>query len=106
MRLKQDTKAVGRVDPAIPRLSRAMCVEAVSFLYIRTTVTTKGSGVYDIVKRGQGYGDAMLFARWAIGMQEADKVIPSMERIATRSLVSLLDVSGKGFSLMHQYPRA
>ena len=106
MRLKQDTWAVGRVDPAIPPPSRTMCVEAVWFLYMHTTVTTKGSGVYDTVKGGgRGYGNATLYARWAIVIQEADKVIPPMERTATRSLVSLLDFSRKRFSSMYLYPR-
>ena len=98
MMLKQDNKAVGRVDPAIPPPSRAMCVQAVSFLYIARTVTTKGSGVHDIVKRGQGYGDAILYACWAIVRQEANKVIPPIGRTATRSLVSLLDDSRKKIS--------
>ena len=105
MRSKQVTKAVGRVNPAMPRPSRAMCVEAVSFLYIRTTVTTKGSGVHDIVEGGQGYSGAMLLARWAIVIQEADKVIPPMERIATPSLVFLLDASGKRFSSGMNMPK-
>ena len=97
---------MGRLDPAIPPPSRAMCVEAVSFLYIHTPVTTKGSGVYDIVKRGQGYSGAILYACWAIVIQEADKVIPPIERTSTRSLVSPLDVrkeiSSKHLFLEHE----
>lgn len=69
MKTKKDTHAVGCVDPALPPPIRAMCVEAVSFLHMYTTVTTKGSDVYDIVKRGQGHGNASLFARWAIAIQ-------------------------------------
>ena len=80
-----------------------MCVEPVSFLYINTTVTTKGPGVYDIVKRGQGYGDAVLHVCWAIVIQEADNVISPMERTATRSLVSLLGSSRKKISSTHQF---
>ena len=97
MRLEQDNKAVGRLDPA------AMCIKAVSLLYIHTTVTKKGPGVYDIVKRGQGYGDAILHACWAIVTQKADKVKALMERSAARSLVSLLDLSRRKISSTHQF---
>ena len=89
------------MNPAIPPPIRAMCVEAVSFLYIARTVTTKGFGVYDIVEGGQREGNATLYACWAIVIQEADKVIPPMERNATRSLVSLLDFSQGKISSTH-----